>query len=90
LVHSRDRQILEADVNPVRVGAERSKTVAVARSERQRTGRGRAASKLAPTAADLAQRFLTERADVKRKASMVREYHPPLDHVIVPAFGKKG
>lgn len=49
-----------------------------------------AAAKVAPTAAGLAQRFLTEHADVKRRASMVREYHPALDHVIEPAFGKKG
>jgi hypothetical protein len=49
-----------------------------------------AAVKVAPTAADLTQRFLTEHADVKRKASTVREYHLPLDHAILPALGKKG
>jgi hypothetical protein len=49
-----------------------------------------AAEKVAPTAADLAQRFLTEHADVKRKALIVREYHPALDDVIVPALGEKG
>jgi hypothetical protein len=48
-----------------------------------------AAAKVAPTAADLAQRFLTEHADVKRKASMVREDHPLFDHVIVPAPGRR-
>jgi hypothetical protein len=86
-----DPQILAADANPIRVSAERSKTAAGARSEWQRTGRGpRARRKVAPIAADLAQRFLTEHVDVKRKASTVREYHPVLDHVIVPALGEKG
>jgi hypothetical protein len=47
------------------------------------------AAKVAPTAADLAQRFLTEHVDLKRKASTVREYHPVLDHVIVPALARR-
>jgi hypothetical protein len=49
-----------------------------------------AVAKVAPTAADLTQRFLIEHADVKRKASMVREHHPVLDHIIVPTLGEKG
>jgi hypothetical protein len=56
---------------------------------KERAGAGTVA-KVAPTAADLTQRFLIEHADVKRKASMVREHHPVLDHVIVPALDEKG
>jgi len=49
----------------------------------------KAAAKAAPTVADLAQRFLVEHAEAKRKASTAREYRRLLDHVVLPALGKK-
>jgi integrase len=48
-----------------------------------------AAAKAAPTVARLAQRFLAEHADAKRKGSTAREYRRLLEHVILPALGKK-
>jgi hypothetical protein len=44
---------------------------------------------VAPTVADLAQRFLAEHAEVKRKASTAKKYRRLLDHVMLPALGKK-
>jgi len=49
----------------------------------------KAAAKVAPTVADLAQRFLAEHAEAKRKASTAKEYRRLLDHVVLPALGKK-
>jgi integrase len=49
----------------------------------------RTAAKTAPTVADLAQRFLAEHAEVKRKTSTAKEYRRLLDHVVLPALGKK-
>jgi hypothetical protein len=51
---------------------------------RARPGGAKAAAKVAPTVADLAQRFLAEHAEVKRKASTAREYRRLLDHVMLP------
>jgi integrase len=49
----------------------------------------KATAKAAPTIADLAQRFLAEHAEAKRKTSTAREYRRLLDHVVLPALGKK-
>jgi integrase len=49
----------------------------------------KAAAKAAPTVAALAQRFLFEQVELKRKASTAREYHRLLDNVIVPALGRR-
>jgi integrase len=49
----------------------------------------KAAAKTAPTVDDLARRFLTEHAEAKRKPSTAKEYRRLLDHVILPALGKK-
>jgi integrase len=49
----------------------------------------RAAAKAAPTVADLAQRFLAEHAEAKRKASTATEYRRLLDKIILPALGKR-
>jgi integrase len=49
----------------------------------------KAAAKAAPTVTDLAQRFLAEHAEAKRKASTAKEYRRLLDHVVLPALGKK-
>jgi integrase len=49
----------------------------------------KAAAKAAPTVAELAQRFLAEHAEAKRKASTAAEYRRLLDHVILPALGTK-
>jgi integrase len=49
----------------------------------------KAASKAAPTVAELAQRFLAEHAEAKRKASTAAEYRRLLDHVVLPTLGKK-
>jgi integrase len=47
----------------------------------------RIARKEAPTVADLAERFLAEHADAKRKASTALEYRRLLDRIILPALG---
>jgi integrase len=49
----------------------------------------RAAARAAPTVADLAQRFLSEHAEAKRKTSTAKEYRRLLDHVVLPAIGRK-
>jgi len=49
----------------------------------------KAAVKATPTLADLAARFLAEHAEAKRKASTAKEYRRLLDHVILPALGKR-
>jgi integrase len=49
----------------------------------------KSATKAAPTVVDLAQRFLTEHAEAKRKTSTAKEYRRLLDHVVLPALGKK-
>src|SRR5438874_1845935 len=70
-----------------------------ARSEAKRllgiveTGADPAADKIArkeaPTVADLAERFLAEHAEAKRKASTATEYRRLLDRIILPALGKR-
>jgi|HubBroStandDraft_4_1064222.scaffolds.fasta_scaffold10689_1 integrase len=47
------------------------------------------ARKEAPTVADLAERFLAEHAEAKRKASTATEYRRLLDRIILPALGKR-
>jgi integrase len=47
------------------------------------------ARKEAPTVADLAERFLAEHAEAKRKASTATEYRRLLDRIILPAIGKR-
>src|SRR5438046_239649 len=47
------------------------------------------ARKEASTVADLAQRFLAEHAEAKRKASTVLEYRRLLNRIILPALGKR-
>jgi integrase len=49
----------------------------------------RAAAKAAPTVADLAQRFIAEHTEAKRKPSTAKEYRRLLDNVVLPALGKK-
>jgi integrase len=49
----------------------------------------KAAARAAPTVADLAQRFLSEHVELKRKASTAAEYRRLLDKVVLPALGKK-
>lgn len=41
----------------------------------------------APTVAHLAERFLVEHAEAKRKASTAAEYHRLIDRIILPALG---
>ena len=43
----------------------------------------------APTIAELAERFLAEHAEAKRKASTAAEYRRLLDKIILPALGKR-
>jgi integrase len=43
----------------------------------------------APTIAELAERFLAEHADAKRKSSTAAEYKRLLGKIILPAFGKR-
>src|SRR5260370_29561406 len=43
----------------------------------------------APTIAELAERFLAEHAEVKRKSSTAAEYKRLLDKIILPALGKR-
>ena len=45
--------------------------------------------KEAPTIADLAERFLAEHAEAKRKGSTAAEYRRLLDKIILPALGKR-
>jgi integrase len=49
----------------------------------------KAEAKAAPTVAELAARFLAEHAEAKRKASTAREYRRLLEHVVLPAIGKR-
>jgi integrase len=49
----------------------------------------KAAAKAAPTVKDLAERFLSEHAMAKRKASTAREYRRLIENVIVPALGSR-
>ena len=49
----------------------------------------KAAAKVAPTVSELAERFLAEHAEAKRKASTAREYRRLLVHVVFPAIGKR-
>jgi integrase len=49
----------------------------------------KAEAKTAPTVAGLAERFLAEHAEAKRKASTAREYRRLLEHVVLPAIGKR-
>jgi Arm DNA-binding domain/Phage integrase, N-terminal SAM-like domain len=49
----------------------------------------KAEAKAAPTVTELAARFLAEHAEAKRKASTAREYRRLLEHVILPAIGKR-
>jgi integrase len=49
----------------------------------------RAARRTAPTVTALAERFLAEHAEAKRKASTAREYRRLIEHVVVPAIGKR-
>ena len=42
----------------------------------------------APTIAELAERFLAEHAEAKRKGSTAAEYKRLLDKIILPALGK--
>jgi integrase len=51
--------------------------------------RARAEEKAAPTVAALAEQFMAEHAEAKRKASTAREYRRLLDHVVLPAIGKR-
>jgi integrase len=49
----------------------------------------KAAEKAAPTVAELAEQFMAEHAEAKRKASTSREYRRLLDHVVLPAIGNR-
>jgi integrase len=49
----------------------------------------KAAARAAPTVAELAAKFLAEHVEAKRKASTAREYRRLLEHVALPAIGKK-
>ncbi|HEV2097919.1 MAG TPA: tyrosine-type recombinase/integrase, partial [Stellaceae bacterium] len=49
----------------------------------------KSAAKIAPTVTDLATRFLAEHAEAKRKASTAKEYRRLLEHVVLPAIGKR-
>ena len=49
----------------------------------------KAEEKTAPTVAALAEQFMAEHAEAKRKASTAREYRRLLDHVVLPAIGKR-
>ncbi len=49
----------------------------------------RIARQEAPTMAELAERFLAEHAEAKRKASTAAEYRRLLDKIILPALGKR-
>jgi integrase len=49
----------------------------------------RAAAKAAPAVEDLAERFLAEHVEAKRKGSTAREYRRLLDHIVLPALGRK-
>jgi integrase len=52
-------------------------------------GADRIARREAPTVADLAERFLAEHADAKRKASTAAAYRKLLNNVILPAIGQR-
>jgi integrase len=51
--------------------------------------RAKVEEKAAPTVAELVQRFLSEHAEAKRKGSTGKEYRRLLEHVVLPAIGKK-
>jgi integrase len=49
----------------------------------------KAAGKVAPTVADLGERFLKEHADTKRKPATAKQYRRLLDQFILPMLGRK-
>jgi integrase len=49
----------------------------------------KATAKAAPTVAELAEQFMAEHAEAKRKARTAREYRRLLDRVVLPAIGKR-
>src|SRR5579875_1233963 len=49
----------------------------------------KAAARAAPTVSELARRFLTEHAEAKRKPRTAKEYRRLIEHVILPALGKR-
>jgi integrase len=49
----------------------------------------KAAGRTAPTVRELAERFLTEHVEPKRKASTAKLYRGIVDKVVVPAFGTR-
>jgi integrase len=49
----------------------------------------KAAAKAASTVADLAQQFIAEHVEAKRKGSTAAEYRRLLDKIILPALGKR-
>ncbi len=68
--------------------AEAKRTLGLVAAGKDPAG-ARAEAKVAPTVAELADRFLSEHAAAKRKASTAREYRRLLEHVVLPAIGKK-
>ena len=52
-------------------------------------GADKLARQEAPTVSELAERFLAEHADAKRKASTAAEYRRLVDRIILPALGKR-
>ena len=73
---------------PETARAEARRLLALAAHGKDPAG-AKAAAKGAPTVSELAAKFLTEHAEAKRKASTAREYRRLLDHVALPAIGKR-
>jgi integrase len=73
---------------PETARAEAKRLLALAAHGKDPAG-AKAAAKVAPTVAELAAKFLAEHAEAKRKTSTAREYRRLLDHVALPAIGKK-
>jgi integrase len=73
---------------PESARSEAKRLLALAAHGRDPAG-AKAAAKNAPTVGELAERFLTEHVETKRKERTADEYRRLLDKVILPALGKR-
>jgi integrase len=73
---------------PETARAEAKRLLALAAQGKDPAG-AKAAAKSAPSVSELAERFLAEHVDTKRKERTAAEYRRLLDKVILPALGKR-
>lgn len=99
IVHYRIGTGRGAPLRKLTLGKHGAWTAEQARSEAKRLlglvaggadpGADKIAQKQAPTIVNLAERFIAEHAEAKRKASTATEYRRLLDRIILPTLGKR-